>query len=125
MLRNGKVLYIAECLAPKTPKYDLIGYTEEQWSGSLANEQTAWARLLELKLLYEPVNNKNIKLVRPGPSTDLLFTEAPGELGNWLGWRIVRTYMRRYPNTTMQELIDFNDAQRFLEKAKYKPRNAE
>jgi hypothetical protein len=123
MIRNGKVLYIAECLAAQQPKEDLIGYSPDQWQACLANEQTGWARILDLQLLHQPLNQKNIKLVRVGPSTDLVFSETPGELGNWYGWRIVRAYMKRYPNTKIVDLLALEDAQKLLEKARYKPRD--
>jgi len=39
-----------------------------------------------------------------------------------MGLQIVRSYMKRYPNTTMEQLLQMTDAQKFLELAKYKPK---
>jgi hypothetical protein len=75
-----------------------------------------------MKVLYEPLGTRNMKIVTAGPSTDNVFQEAPGQVGNWIGWQIVRAYMKRYPNTDFAELNRLTDAQQFLEKAKYKPR---
>lgn len=122
MINNGKVLYLMDALLPDVPERMKMGYTQEQLDGCYANEQEVWARLLELQVLYQPLNNKNQKIVTPSPATDLIFQEAPGEVGNWVGWQIVKAYMRRHPNTTMEELINFRDTQRFLEQAKYKPK---
>jgi len=122
VVRNGKVLYMMDCLLPNTPDSLLIGYTAEQLAGCFANEKGLWARILDMKVLYEPLGTKNMKIVTAGPSTDNVFQEAPGQVGNWMGWQIVRAYMKRHPNTTFAELNQLNDAQQFLEKAKYKPR---
>ncbi len=122
MISNGKVLYIMDCLLPLVPDSIKMGYTTEQWNGCIANEQGTWARLLDMKVLYEPLSAKNMKIVTDGPSTDNVFQEAPGQVGNWIGWQIVKAYMKRFPKTDLNELANLTDAQQFVEKAKYKPR---
>jgi hypothetical protein len=122
MVQNGKSLYIVDCLLPEIPDSMKMGYTREQMEGSYANEQAVWARLLDQNLLYSTDARKLRKLVSPSPNAPVVFQEAPGEIGNWIGWQIVVAYMKRYPKTTMQELINITDAQQFMEMAKYKPR---
>jgi hypothetical protein len=63
-----------------------------------------------------------MKIVTLSPSSDNVFQEAPGQIGNFIGWQIVKAYMKKYPKTSLQELLQQSDAQQFLEKAKYKPR---
>jgi uncharacterized protein YjaZ len=84
-----------------------------------------WARLLNEKLLYSADFEKIRKLITPSPNAPVVFQEAPGEIGNWVGWQIVKAYMRRNPNTTMEQLFKMQDAQKFLEQAKYKPKRDE
>lgn len=122
MLYNGKQLYLVDYLLPLVPDSMKMGYTREQMAGSIANEQQVWARLLAQNLLYSTDFNKFKKLVTPSPNAPVVFQEAPGEVGNWLGWQIVKSYMKRHPETTMEQLLNFSDAQKFLEAAKYKPR---
>jgi hypothetical protein len=122
MLQNGKVLYIAQCLLPTTPDSLIMGYTQSQMDGCKANEQEVWARLLSENLLYSTDFNKFKKLVTPSPNAPVVFQEAPGEIGNWMGWQIVKAWMRRNHNATMDDLLRQQDAQAFLEAAKYKPR---
>lgn len=122
MLHNGKMLYIVDCLLPDVPDSLKMGYTREQMEGCYANEQGVWARLLEQNLLYSTDARKLRKLVSPSPNAPVIFQEAPGEIGNWIGWQIVKAYMKRYPETTMDELLNLSDGQKFLEEAKYKPR---
>lgn len=125
MLYNGKMLYITDCLLPATPDSMKMGYTTEQMAGCLNNEQEVWARLLDQNLLYSADYSKVRKLVEPSPNAPVVFQEAPGEVGNWLGWQIVKAYMKRHPNTSMQELLNFKDSQKFLEAAKYKPKRTQ
>jgi hypothetical protein len=122
MLYNGKILYITDCLLPETPDSLKMGYTAAQMAGCNANEQEAWARLLDQKLLYSTDFQKIRKLINPSPNAPVLFQEAPGEVGNWLGWQIVKAWVKRNPNASMRDLLNFRDAQKFLEAAKYKPK---
>jgi len=122
MLANGKILYITDRLLPDVPDSLKMGYTREQMEGCYANEQGVWARLLEQNLLYSTDARKLRKLVSPSPNAPVVFQEAPGEIGNWIGWQIIEAYMKRYPETSMEALLAMNDSQKFLEQAKYKPR---
>jgi hypothetical protein len=48
--------------------------------------------------------------------------ESPGRTANWIGWQIVKSYMRRNPANTLDDLILEKDAQAILDASKYKPR---
>jgi len=122
MLHNGKQLYISDCLLPDVADSLKMGYTRKQMEGCYANEAEVWARMLSEKLLYSTDFDKIRKLVTPSPNAPAIFQEAPGEIGSWVGLQIVRSYMKRNPNTTMDQLLQMTDAQKFLELAKYKPK---
>lgn len=125
MLYNGKMLYIVDHLLPAVPDSMKMGYTREQMEGCYANEQAVWARLLSQNLLYSTDFGEFRKLITPSPNAPVVFQEAPGEVGNWLGWQIVDAYMKRHPETGMEELLHLTDSQKFLEAAKYKPKRTE
>lgn len=122
MVHYGKQLYIGDCLLPDVADSLKMGYTREQMEGCYANEAEVWARMLSEKLLYSSDFDKIRKLVTPSPNAPAIYQEAPGEIGNWMGLQIVRSYMKRYPQTTMDQLLQMKDAQKFLELAKYKPK---
>ncbi len=122
MIHNGKVLYINALLTPNTPDSLIMGYTAEKMDGCFFNEQAVWKRILDEKLLYSTDRDDIRKLIEPSPNAPKVFDEAPGEIGNWIGWRIVETYMNRNPQTTIEQLIAMKDAQKLLEAAKYRPK---
>ena len=123
MLRNGKSLYIVKKLLPRTPDSLIMGYTEPQMSGCFANEQEVWARILSQNLLYSSDFAETRKLIEPSPNAPVVFQEAPGEIGNWIGWRIVESWMQRHPDADLKTMLATLDAQKFLEEAKYKPKS--
>lgn len=122
MLHNGKILYVVDKLLPAVPDSLKMGYTRQQMEGAVANEQGVWARILELNLLYSTDSRKIRKLVEPSPNAQVVFLEAPGEIGNWMGWQIVSSYMKAHPGTTVPQLLALRDSQKLLEAARYRPR---
>ncbi|MBK8968066.1 MAG: hypothetical protein IPM36_15650 [Lewinellaceae bacterium] len=122
MINNGKILHLMDLLLPQVPDSMKMGYTQAQMEGCYVNEQETWARLLDMGVLYQPLSSKNQKIVMPSPTADNVFQEAPGEIGNWIGWQIVKAYTQRHPDESFEEMLNLRNAQQFLEKAKYKPK---
>ncbi len=122
MIFQGKILYLTDLLLPGVPDSLKMGYTREQMAGCDNNETEVWARILGQNLLYSTDFDKWRKMVTPSPNAPIVFEEAPGEVGSWVGWQIVKSWMARNSGATVQEMLKENDAQKFLEKAKYKPR---
>ena len=122
MIHNGKKLYVLDCLLPNTPDSIKLSYTREQMSGSYSNEAFTWGRILKQNLLYSTKFQDFQKLVTPSPDAPVIAAEAPGGVGNFLGWQIVKQFMKRNPRVSLVELINMRDAQKIMEGSKYKPR---
>ena len=121
MIHNGKKLYIIDCLLPNVPDSIKLAYSREQMSGNYRNEGFTWGRILKQNLLYSTKFQDYQKLITPSPDAPIIAAEAPGGVGNFLGWQIVKQFMTRNPNTSLTELINMRDAQKILDLSKYKP----
>ena len=123
MISNGKKLYILDKLMPYAPDSVKLAYTQKQVDWCKNNEADLWAYVLSDNLLYSVKTESWSKLVNPSPSgTTKMPSESPGRAGNWLGMQIVKAYMHRQPNTTLEQLIAIQDAQSILDNSKYKPK---
>ncbi len=123
MLHNGKKLYLLDFMLPYETDSIKLEYTQQQVDWLNKNEIELWAYLLSEDLLYSTDRNKIRKLVDPSPGgAGNMPVEAPGRTANWVGWQIIKSYMNRHPETTLQELIDFKDAAKFLTKSRYRPK---
>ncbi len=123
MITNGKQLYILDKILPYTADSIKFNYTQKQMDWCKTNEPDVWAYLLSEKLLYSLRQMDWGKLVNPSPSgTPKMPADSPGRVGNWLGYKIVRAYMKKYPSTTMEQLLNLHDAQKILDSSKYKPK---
>lgn len=121
MVHNGKRLYLLDALLPLTPDSVKLEISQAQVEWLEGNEFQMWAFFLQEDLLYSADWQKIRKYVDYSPNAPGMPEEAPGRTANWMGWQIVKKYMSRYPETSMQQLIDLTDAQEILNKSRYKP----
>jgi len=122
MLYNGKVLYALERMLPDMPKHMLIEYNTEQWLWVVNNELQIWTHFLSNELLYSTRRQDFQKLTGPSPNAPNMPPEAPGQTANFIAWQIVKSYMKRFPETSLQDLMNLGDAQDLLEKSRYRPK---
>ena len=129
LIQHGKEQYFLHKVLPHTPDSVLFGFTETQvkWCG--ANEGLVYNFFIHENLLY----NKDIHSIHPylsdGPFAKGLedvtdkVKASPGNVGAWMGYKIVCAYMAQHPKTTLAELLmQPIDAPRFLDEARYKPK---
>lgn len=121
MVNNGKKLYLLDKLLPYAPDSIKLEITDQQSKWLRNNELEMWAYFLKENLFYSSDYNNIRKYIEYSPNSPGMPPEAPGRTANWLGWQIVKAYMKRYPETTMQQLIVLKDAQVLLDQSKYKP----
>ncbi len=121
MVHNGKKLFVLQKLMPGTPDSILINYTPQQMQWVKDNVKEMWALFLNKKLLYESTSRKIKTYISQAPTSRYMPKASPGRTANWVGWQIIRRYMRRHPQTTLQELLSLQDAQRILTESKFKP----
>lgn len=119
MVYEGKLLYtVSRALGQKDASMSL-GYTEEVEKWCEANEAEIWQLIVERKQLYTPDQLTTESYfddnVSPFPGS-----EAPANIGSWMGYRIVRRYMEEN-GASLRQLWQATDAQAILTAAKYKP----
>lgn len=122
MIHNGKQLYILKKVMPETPDSILFEYTAEQTEWAKSNELEMWAFFFDQNLFYESNTMKINKYINPSPNSPGMPPLAPGRTANYIGMQIVKAYMKKYPETTIQDLINLKDSQKIMDKSRYKPR---
>ena len=125
MVENGKILYFMDqVLDDQVPDAVKIGYTDKQLAWCKTYEGDIWAYFMENNLLFETDFQKIQMYLSEAPFTPGLGekNESAPKLGIWIGWQMVRKYMKENPKVTLQELMAEQDAQKILNSAKYKPK---
>ncbi|MEO6302137.1 MAG: hypothetical protein ABIP51_03085 [Bacteroidia bacterium] len=118
----GKLFYAMNALLPNTNDSILIGYNSKQMKFIDDNEKNIWGYFAEKNRLYEN-NLKTIQeLTTDGPSTSAINPkECPPRIAMWIGWQIVRSYMKNNEDVTLEQLMAEKDSQKILSKSKYRP----
>ena len=122
MIEKGKQWYLLDKFLPNTPDSIKTGYTQQQLDWCNESEGLIWSELLK----NEDLNSLNPIVIQTyigeGPFTQGFSPEySPGNLGQWIGWQIVKKYVSKHPGMKPEEVMA-TDAKKILEGAKYKPR---
>lgn len=120
ILYEGKVMYALRQLLPATPDSLIFGYTPGQMRWCHNNTSQMWTFLVENKMLFATDYLTINKLIGPAPFCSLFTRESPGRAAIWLGYRIISSYMKRN-QVTLEALLQDNDYQQMLAKARFKP----
>ena len=121
MLYEGKLRYILSRLLPERNKWEYVAYTKEQYSWCENHEADIWKTILQTEHLYTSDYKLVIQYINDAPYTGAVSPKSPGRLGVWVGFRIISSYMKKHPETTLAELMKLTDAGELLKEAKYKP----
>lgn len=123
MIYLGKELYLKELLLPEYTDAARIGYTPEQIKWCAENEGYIWRYFIDKEMLYS-VDAKLIpRFLSPAPFSKFYLAidnDSPGQVGAWIGWQIVRSYMKNN-DVTINELMN-KKAKEIFEQSKYKPK---
>jgi hypothetical protein len=120
MVENGKRLFLLSEFLPETEEYKLIGYTEAQMKDCYKNEPAIWNLFVQNNYLQMADNNLIKNYVSEGPKTQELGEKAPGNIGSFAGWQIVKKYASKYPDVKVDSLMRM-DAEKLYQETKYKP----
>jgi len=125
MIYQGKTLFAMDILSPGTPDTIKTGYSEKQLEWAFLNEARIWGFFIEQGLLFSTNPKVYIKYIHDGNTTQGFPKDAPARLGAFIGWQIVRAYMKKNPGLNLKALFEEKDASRILNGSSYKPRKPE
>jgi len=121
MVAEGKILYIAHKILPYTADSLLLGQTGDDIKWLQENEKPIWGFFIENKLLFNTNYLELRKYITDGPTTAGMPKESPGNVGSWVGYRIISQFMKRNPEVSITQLIAITDGQKILSASKYRP----
>lgn len=108
MLYEGAVAVALETLMPSLTPAQRLGVTDGQWQQLQQQESKLWQALLGRQLLYSTSEADAARLLSAAPSSSVLYAGAPPMAGRFLGMRIVESYLRKHPDTKVNDLLTSN-----------------
>jgi gliding motility-associated lipoprotein GldB len=123
MISEGVKLYLLDMYLPKVSSANKIGFPEEKHTWAIDNEEQVWKYFVENKLLFSTDTKLNKRFIDVAPFSKFYRSEdnlSPGRIGTWVGWQIVRSYMK-HNDVSLQKLIE-TSPEEIYKKSKYKPK---
>ncbi|MCU0449218.1 MAG: hypothetical protein MUC97_05125 [Bernardetiaceae bacterium] len=121
MVAYGKAFEFARRTLPGTPDSLIMRYSGQQMVDCDGNEATIYAHFVDKNLFFETSYEATKKYLEQRPAVNEISTQCPGRIGTWLGWRIVRSYMKKRPEVTLPQLMANPQAQLIFEQSQYRP----
>lgn len=121
MIEQGKRLYFIEALDPSLPDSIILGYSAQQMAWADENEGQVWATVVGNDMLFNNDLKQRRMLFNDGPFTSAFAEQAPARLGEYVGLKIVRSFMSNN-DETLTTLLKMTDYQDILQRSGYKPR---
>ena len=123
LIYQGKKMYLKDLWLPKSEEYSRIGYTADELNWAEDNEFYIWQYFIENEMLYDNNSKLYDRFIARGPFSRFnleLDSESPSSLGIYIGWKIVKSFMK---NNDIK-LVDMlqSDSQYIFKNAKFKPK---
>ena len=123
MIFEGKKMYLLDLYLPSIPDQEKIGYSVEKLNWANANEEEIWMYFIDRELLFSTETQLNKRFLENAPFSKFYMEQdnlSPGRIGVWVGWQIVRSYMKKN-DVSLQELLQ-KDEEEIFKKSNYKPK---
>ncbi len=122
MVERGKQWYLLDKFMPEAPDSIKTGYTQHQLEWCSQYEGMIWSHIVK----NEDLNSLSPAVIQTyigeGPFTQGMSQEdSPGNIGQWIGWQIVKKYAAKNSNLKPEEVM-MTPAAKIIEEAKYKPK---
>lgn len=107
MMYWGKMMYILDVMQPDVSDAVKMSYSLDEQTWCEQNERNIWIAISKQEVLYEKRKFEINHWIDDGPFTNAenIPQDAPSRLGVWLGREIIRDYMVRNEDVTLQDLL--------------------
>ena len=121
MIHEGKIMYFVDAMLPDLPDSLKIGFTNKQLNFCNKSEASMWTYLAEHKLLFSTDRMSIKRFMDDGPYTSAFTDQSPARTGIWMGWQIIRSYMKQNKDVKLADLMNNSDFQLILNQSGYQP----
>lgn len=123
MIQCGRYQYFVKCMLPDEPDSVLWGYTAKQMEFCNKSEGEFWKYFVgNGNLLFTTDYMIQKRFLDDGPFTVVFTKDSPARIGQWIGFKIVESYMQNNPQKSLDDLFSLTSSQEIMSNAKYNPK---
>ena len=104
MIYYGKLRYLIDAMMPDLEDHLKMRYTKDEYEFALASEWDVWQYLVDMDWIYTSELKVLMRFFEEAPTT-VGIEGSPARIGQFMGWRIVRQYMEKNPEVTVEQLL--------------------
>lgn len=119
MIYYAKIYYLISEVTDLSIE-NVLAYSEKDKKWCKENEKLLWKDIVSRDYLQSTDPYIIRTYCKTSPFTSFYGEGSPARLGMWVGYQIVKKYMRRH-ETTLAELFTMSDYRKILAGAQYKP----
>lgn len=121
LILRGAKEYFIDAMIPKDEDSVKRLYTSVQLKWLAENEKQIWEHFASNKLFYSDDKEKVARYFVDGPFTQGLPNESAPRLGSWVGYKIVKNYMDKHPEVSLEMLMREKNYNKIFTESGYKP----
>ncbi|MEP6746402.1 MAG: hypothetical protein ABJB86_01680 [Bacteroidota bacterium] len=121
IIEKGKQWYMIDKFLPAGADTLKTGFTQSQIDWCKNNEGLVWNYIIQNNDIFttEPTVIQNF--IGEAPKTDGMPDASPGNIGQWIGWQIVKKFADKNSSLSLPQVLQ-TDAKKIFEESKYKPK---
>ncbi len=121
MIFHGKAHYLTWLSFEEIHDSTLMAWTTEQYTWTQGHQLNVWKEIARQEVLFSKNRVEVQKWFEYGPFTNArnVPQESSPQLGVFMGYQMVRSYMEKHPEITVDRLLKEDNAQKILQA--YKP----
>ncbi|MFT5666631.1 MAG: hypothetical protein ACI9DK_000816 [Vicingaceae bacterium] len=121
MVFYGKVAFLLNAFLPNETDEVFFNYSKEDIVWCEENEGPIWFHFIDMELLFNSENHQIRKYMGDAPFVAGFPEGSPGRVGQWMGYKLVKSFMENNPDVDISGLMEIQDANKILRKSNYKP----
>jgi hypothetical protein len=122
MVEKGKQWWLQKKFIPDAPDSLITGYTKTQTQWCTEQEGNIWGSILQNNTDLYTLDKERIQnYIGEGPRTMDMPELSPGNIGQWVGWQIVKKFEERNAKLSVQEILA-TPAVKIFQESKYRPK---
>ncbi len=121
MVYKGKIKYFVRQMFPDLSDTLLFDYSAYQMKWCKDNEENMWSSLVEWKHLFSNDRMLVQKYTENAPFTANFGANSAPRAGEFIGYKIVESYMEKNEGATLKDLMLETDGRKILAASQYRP----
>jgi len=121
MIEKGKQWWLVDKFMPNDADSLKTGYTQKQLNWCKENEGLIWNYFVTGQNLEQIEPDVIQNYIGESPTTQGMPESSPGNIGQWVGWQIVKKFADENRSLNPAQIMD-TPARKILTEAKYKPK---